>query len=617
MSFLRPTPVGYLYHKHFKLMDTSTLNQKIANLGAKTDKDSITPDGLASLLSEISSLLETLNSESTTAAGDNSTMAQEALSKVNAVRAYSASSVAQAVIDGKFTTLENFLNNLSEASEDGQSFAEQMKAGKYPDGLAETLDSLVTTAGELTTKLSEVRELSAKGVEQSVASGSYTNLENFLNNLRVAAESGQTHVEQMKQGVFPTALSDRLSAMEASIAEIESAEPATTASVSSLTARIEKNESTIDSLINDSETNLSAHREYDKTISRFNEHFDGLDSQVYSLNNSVTSQQKTLDTQQETVDSLTGDVEKHTSDLSKMNVSISYLDGKVEGYNDERCTSEANIIHKYDTEIENLKGADKTIYATAQKAYDFSTEIITVNTETIKSKATSDVYTFYGVMNDLLEGQASATKKFSAYDSAIAEMSAKSGLYPLSVEVVNGGLCVYSSELSTLVNNYTPYLFRLTRKKNRAIDQTTKKKVRMPPRKGWHCFGGPYAVMVSIYKGVGKVLFSQADHFSWHTDVRSKGYSIDPKLLLCFTPLPDEDQTQAHYTLGRFGFGSSTVRLDEPRMLRMPFAIGFGPKVEHAKVTPDMLVTPLVPFSLVHSVSLNTEHGNPGWKLSK
>jgi hypothetical protein len=403
MSFLHPTPVGYLYHKHFKLMDTSTLNQKIADLGAKTDKDSITPDSLASLLSELSSLLDTLQSDMQASDGSLSydiTTASDTIDTHSKILSAHSDTIDthSKILSAHSDTIDTL------TAHDNYAYTEQLRNETMPD-----LRAAITA---LQTSLNAVRATSAKGVEQAVASGSYTNLENFLNNLRVAAETGQTHVEQMKQGVFPTALSDRLTAI----------------------------------------------------------------------------------------------------------------------------------------------------------------------------------------------------------DSAIADAEASGGLIPLSMRIDDGQLRLFSPELTRLVDDYTPYLFRLCRHRNRIgkLAAGTAKRGHHRPTKGWHLFGGPTAAVVDASTGV--VSFSKADHSLWHIDCSGNGYAPDAELLVTWRPY--EDTENPLRPTGRFGWGNRTVEVNPLRMVRMPFAIGFGETYapeKNMKITPDLLVTPLVPFSLTYAVDVSPSQ----WVLSK
>lgn len=191
-----------------------------------------------------------------------------------------------------------------------------------------------------------------------------------------------------------------------------------------------------------------------------------------------------------------------------------------------------------------------------------------------------------------------AKKSISTLESDVAKLkqsSSSSTIKTFSVTEEGGFLKLYGHE-KFVSAGYVPYLFRLTKKRNRFAHRfvTGSSKQYCKVRKGWNVYGSRHAVKIlsdstlavctdKHEMTIPKTSFSnEAKNFVYqYTNVNG-------------TPC--------------VGWGKSIIRLvdnkntKKHRMLRLRFAVAFGRGTSPAcwRITPADMVTPLMEFSLVY-----------------
>lgn len=174
-------------------------------------------------------------------------------------------------------------------------------------------------------------------------------------------------------------------------------------------------------------------------------------------------------------------------------------------------------------------------------------------------------------------------------------------------QVVGSTLKVRGAEKYTEAG-FIPYLFRFTRKRNRIRDHEILAKNPgrrfSPETKGWNLYGSCHTVRIEK----NNLSFSTADRFALSRPPES--YSYSPEALV-----------RVNYdSLGRPGvaWGRKVVKLvnrfdSSPRLVRLRYAIAFGPRLAPSKrrITPAQMVSPLAEFSLVYDPKLK------GWAFGK
>ena len=185
--------------------------------------------------------------------------------------------------------------------------------------------------------------------------------------------------------------------------------------------------------------------------------------------------------------------------------------------------------------------------------------------------------------------------------------SSGGGLTPISVQTEGDRLYVLGAQ-NLIVKGFIPYLFRQSRKRSRFNSndkEPTNTKKYCRERRGWNLFGSCYTVKMD-----GNKFTFNAQGKSEYT-IPSSVYSDKPETLVT------EHTTQSG--VPTVAWGSRCVRLIDPhnsskrRMIRLRFAIGFGPETTpgRVRITPASLVTNLAEFSLVYDPKLMS------WSFSK
>lgn len=186
------------------------------------------------------------------------------------------------------------------------------------------------------------------------------------------------------------------------------------------------------------------------------------------------------------------------------------------------------------------------------------------------------------------------------------------GLYnnaQIGVQVSDGNLHIYGHQ-QLVADGYVPYLFRLTRKRNKwwdrvAIANGAEIKQYCDVRKGWNLFGSIYTVKIN-----GNTLTFTTNPHS-HMSQKADSYSSLPHTLVCcFTNRKGEPC---------FGWGRSIVSLLDPknpkkqRMIRLRFAIGFAKPLYpgRSRLTTANLVSSLAEFSIIY------DSGTKSWYFGK
>lgn len=183
------------------------------------------------------------------------------------------------------------------------------------------------------------------------------------------------------------------------------------------------------------------------------------------------------------------------------------------------------------------------------------------------------------------------------------------GLYnnaQITVQVSDGSLLLFGGS-QLVADGYVPYLFRLTRKRNKwndkvALEAGASRKKYCDKRKGWNLFGSVHTVKLN-----GTVLTFTTSLHSFMSKEAS-GYTSSPTALVrCFTNSRGEPC---------FAWGRSVVSLLDPknpkkhRMIRLRFAVGFAKKIYpgRTRITPANLVSSLAEFSVIYNPSDKSWH---------
>lgn len=176
----------------------------------------------------------------------------------------------------------------------------------------------------------------------------------------------------------------------------------------------------------------------------------------------------------------------------------------------------------------------------------------------------------------------------------------------ISVLVVNGVLKIHGAQ-QLIADGYVPYLFRLTRKRNKWGDkfaQNATAKKYCAPRKGWNLYGSCYSIAIG---SDNTITFSTNPHS--HQSQIAADYSTAPITLV--TSHTRQDGTPS------FGWGRTSVSLldsksktKKHRMIRLRFAVGFAKKILPGRslVTTANLVSSLAEFSLIYNPASKTWH---------
>ena len=159
-----------------------------------------------------------------------------------------------------------------------------------------------------------------------------------------------------------------------------------------------------------------------------------------------------------------------------------------------------------------------------------------------------------------------------------------------------------------LENGYVPYLFRLTKKRNRFADRTASDEKRAAkkhcqPKKGWNLYGSRYAVRITN----GVLEFSTALRRNLGHSEAATSYSR-----LASTLFPIHINTHGNECVP---WGRSIVELTERstgarRMLRFRFALGFSKPREPGRklITPSNMISTMAEFSVIYDPVTNTWH---------
>lgn len=175
----------------------------------------------------------------------------------------------------------------------------------------------------------------------------------------------------------------------------------------------------------------------------------------------------------------------------------------------------------------------------------------------------------------------------------------------IQVSVVQGTLRLFGAQ-QLVADGYVPYLFRLTRKRNKwndkvALEAGAEPKSYCKVRKGWNLFGSCHMVKLATDNSIS---FSTNPHSQLSEACQI--YSTAPTTLVSSHITKDGTPT--------FGWGRSVVSLLDPknprkhRMIRLRFAIGFAKKVMPGRslITTANLVSSLAEFSLIYNPSTKT-----------
>ena len=192
--------------------------------------------------------------------------------------------------------------------------------------------------------------------------------------------------------------------------------------------------------------------------------------------------------------------------------------------------------------------------------------------------------------------------QLESIEERIAELQSPS-IYQINAQIVSHTVHIRGAQ-KFIQAGYVPYLFRLTKKRNRFRDKEYSKKYPekkfCDPTKGWHLFGSCYTVKVegdTLYfsTNVSKRLHQQASSYSpsatslIHEYTNKHGHP-------CIT------------------WGRSTIILVDlkrgkdkypPRMVKLRLAVGFGKRQTpcKARITPSFLKSGLAEFSLIYDPS--------------
>ena len=174
----------------------------------------------------------------------------------------------------------------------------------------------------------------------------------------------------------------------------------------------------------------------------------------------------------------------------------------------------------------------------------------------------------------------------------------------IGILVVNNRIRVIGAE-KLIAAGYVPYVFRKVRSSgifhmtyNGANVAPERHFTRLKTKKGWRVYGSYHA-----YKIVnGELHFSLQEKRYWHNNkAEKKGFSGEPGALV--TPRLNDDKTAVLVAYGTRTILSKYDQYGHARRLRLEYALAFGLPRENGYycVTPDEMLTPLIPFSVVFS----------------
>ena len=213
-------------------------------------------------------------------------------------------------------------------------------------------------------------------------------------------------------------------------------------------------------------------------------------------------------------------------------------------------------------------------------------------------------------LNNARRAVAEIEKILDVVQAKLGLTEGNKGLYnnaQISVAVVNGQLQIFGAQ-QLMSDGYVPYLFRLTRKRNKwndkvALEAGASRKKYCDKRKGWNLYGSVHTVHID-----GTTLSFSTNGKS-HLSEKAIGYSSLPGTLVSHHTRKDGTPT--------FGWGRSVVSLldrkssgKKHRMIRLRFAIGFAKKIMPGRslITTANLVSSLAEFSLIYNPSKKTWH---------
>lgn len=172
--------------------------------------------------------------------------------------------------------------------------------------------------------------------------------------------------------------------------------------------------------------------------------------------------------------------------------------------------------------------------------------------------------------------------------------------------IVEDGLVRVRGIADLITAGCVPYIFRHTRKRNQYHEkqrtEADRTKKYCSKRKGWNLWGSRHAVRIVD----GIVEFS----------LNNKSELINEALGFARTPTALVHVHKNKAGLSSIGWGRSTILLhdpkdaNKPRMIRLRFAIAFGQPYGpgRVRVTPDLMATELVEFSVVYNAPKKTWH---------
>lgn len=194
-----------------------------------------------------------------------------------------------------------------------------------------------------------------------------------------------------------------------------------------------------------------------------------------------------------------------------------------------------------------------------------------------------------------------AKKSITTLESDVAKLkqsSSASTIQSFSVTEEGGFLKLYGHE-KLVSAGYVPYLFRLTKKRNRFAHRFVSGSSQQycKVRKGWNVYGSRHAVKI-LSDNTLAVCTSKEDM---------------TKPMTSFSNAASNFVYQYSNVNGVpcVGWGKSIIRLldnnntKKHRMIKLRFAVAFGSQISPAcwRVTPADMVTPLMEFSLVYDTT--------------
>ena len=188
--------------------------------------------------------------------------------------------------------------------------------------------------------------------------------------------------------------------------------------------------------------------------------------------------------------------------------------------------------------------------------------------------------------------------QLDSIEERIAELQSPS-IYQISSQVVRHEVHIRGAQ-RFIQAGYVPYLFRITKKRNRFKDKDYSKKYPYKkfcdPTKGWHLFGSCHSIKIEG----DKLLFSTNPAKRFHTIPSSYTPAAT-------TIIHEYTNKNGHkcITWGRSRIILNDVKREKdgypPRMVKLRLAVGFGKKQTPCKVkiTPSFLKSGLAEFSLI------------------